>query len=203
MYKIASLGLLGLLVVLVMPVSEESTITSPFYGGATMVLYDEDGQEKFSQTVHNRLFDVGEDFILTQVFTDIAGTDATTDATQVGAICIAAGTPSTDEADTLSQINAQDTSSGGAAASRCITDQNGVTNATQIATIDATFITGTNWDADDTISHITICAAASDTNPVTDCVAPFFALVDTSNVTPTGTETVTITYTFDISNNSS
>ena len=198
MYKIAALGMLGVLVILLIPASSDaSTPISPFYGSATLMLLDEYGQEKFSQTIHNRIFDEGEDYLLDQVFTDI-GSTATVDNVQIGAICAAAGTPSTTESDDRSAIIADDTSSD---VPKCMTDTT-VTKSGQIATIDVTFVTGTNWTSGETISHISVCSAHASNTAVNDCVGTMFAVVDTSNVTPTGTETVTVTYKFDISSSS-
>ncbi|NWJ29096.1 hypothetical protein HX848_06930 [Marine Group I thaumarchaeote] len=198
MYKIAALGMLGVLVILLIPASSDaSTPISPFYGSATLMLLDEYGQEKFSQTIHNQIFDEGEDYLLDQVFKTIGGI-ATVDNVQIGAICAAAGTPSTDETDGLSDINSDDNSS---TMPRCMTDDT-VTKSGQIATIAVTFVTGTNWTDGETISHISVCSAHASDTAVNDCVGTMFAVVDTSNVTPTGTETVTVTYKFDISSSS-
>ena len=199
MYKIAALGMLGVLVILLIPASSDaSTPISPFYGSATLMLLDEDGQEKFSQTIHNRIFDEGEDYLLDQVFTDI-GSTATIDNVQIGAICVASGTPSTDETDDLSDINTDDQSTGSPA--RCMTDST-VSKSGQIATIEVTFVTGTNWTASQTISHISVCSAHVTDAVAANCTGTMFAVVDTSDVTPTGTETVTVTYQFDISSSS-
>ena len=119
MYKIAALGMLGVLVILLIPASSDaSTPISPFYGSATLMLLDEYGQEKFSQTIHNRIFDEGEDYLLDQVFTDI-GSTATIDNVQIGAICAAAGTPSTTESDDRAAIIDDDSS---ADVPKCMTD---------------------------------------------------------------------------------
>jgi len=72
MIKLASFGLLGFLVVLILPASvDEQTPTSFLYGAATLVVHDAFGDEIFSQTIHNQLFDQGEDLILNQTFADI------------------------------------------------------------------------------------------------------------------------------------
>jgi len=199
MYKIASLGLLGLLVVLVIPAnSEDSASTSLLYGGVTMVLQDENGQEKFSQTIHNQLWDEGEDFIVTQVFTDNTTGAITDDTIQIGAICLSRGTVPTTESDVLSTVISADTST---TTNRCKTDTS-VGAVSGLVTIAETFTTGVNWTSGETISGISICAADTSDAAQNDCTTLVFAIVDTSDVTPTGSETVTITYTFDISNDS-
>ena len=196
MYKIAALGMLGVLVILLIPASSDaSTPISLFYGSATLMLLDEYGQEKFSQTVHNQIFDEGEAFLLKQVFQD--GQTAVADAIQIGSICAMAGTVPTSEA--TSRSTAVTANTGGD--DKCMTDS-AVDIASSVATIEVTFVTGTNWTASHVMTGIYVCAAASDDNPVDDCATTLFAVVDTSNVTPTGTETVTVTYKFDISSSS-
>ena len=160
------------------------------------MLLDEYGQEKFSQTVHNQIFDEGEAFLLKQVFQD--GQTAVADAIQIGAICAMEGTVPTDEATNLSTAVTANTSTNNA---KCMTDT-AVAIASSVATIEVTFTTGTNWDTGETITGIYVCAAASDDAAVANCATTLFAVVDTSNVTPTGTETVTVTYKFDISSSS-
>jgi hypothetical protein len=197
MYKIAALGMLGVLVILLIPASSDaSTPISPFYGSATLMLLDEYGQEKFSQTVHNQIFDLGETFLLQQVFQD--GTTAVADAIQIGAICAMEGTVPTSESTGLSTAVSANTSTNSA---KCMTDT-AVAIASSVATIEVTFTTGTNWDSGETITGIYVCAAHTSNTAVADCATTLFAVVDTSNVTPTSTETVTVTYKFDISSGS-
>ena len=82
------MGLLGLIAILVIPAGTQSMTNDGFnlYGQATMTYNDAFGNEMLSQTVHNQLFDQGEDFILANTFTGIS--DIGTDATQIGAICL-------------------------------------------------------------------------------------------------------------------
>ena len=112
MYKLLSMGLLGLLAVMVIPVNiSEYESGIKFYGAATILVRDSVGNEVFSQTIHNRLFDAGESFILNQTFTGL-GSDVA-DNVQIGAICLSADTtPSTTEADSATTWNNDNTWSG-------------------------------------------------------------------------------------------
>ena len=199
MYKIASLGLLGFLALLIIPASSQEVSSAPlFYGGATLTYYDVSGNERFSQTVHNQLFDEGELLITSQVFADLTANAIAGDTVQVGAICIQQGTIPTTESDSLATANAADTANN---ANRCKSATT-VTESAQVVTLTETFTTGTNWTSGDTINGVLICAADTSGANQADCTGVLFAVVNTSDVTPTGTETVTITYTFDISSGS-
>jgi hypothetical protein len=204
MYEKISIGLLGFLIVLIMPFNiNEDKSEEKFYGVATILVRDSSGNEIFSQTTHNRLFDAGEDFILNQIFTGL-GTDVL-DPTQIGSICISAATPSTDETESASIFNTNHdiADNGSGAALNCRTDGT-VTSSDQSATIGPLTFTAKddntgNWYADDTILGIGICRADSADADVRGCDTTLFAVVDTSNVQLADAETVDITYTFDMS----
>ncbi len=206
MIKLAAFGLLGFLVVLILPANADEQTPSFLYGAATLVAYDAHGNEFFSQTVHNQLFDAGEDFMIDQSFTDI-GTDVA-NAIQIGAICLsAAGTPTTTETDDNVQFNSDNTRTG-TLALNCITDPT-VTKATQVVTLGPLTFTagpdgaGVQWVGGDTVTNIGVCDAEIGNANVRDCTTNLFAVVDTSNVVLANSETVDVTYTFDISDNSS
>jgi len=210
MLKLAAFGLLGFLVVLIIPANVDEQTPSFLYGAATLVAYDAYGNEFFSQTVHNQLFDEGEIFLINQTFTDLGGL-AVVDNVQIGAICLSAATPSTDETDTNTIFNtAHDGADNGSANSstlNCVTDPT-VTSASQVVTLGPLTFTAQddntgNWFATDTVTNIGICDAASGDADVRGCTTNLFAVVDTSNVTLADNETVDVTYTFDISDNSS
>ena len=86
MYKYIGIGLFGLFIMMVLP-SGMDNINEPgkFYGAAHLLVKDAAGNEVFSQTVHNRLLDTGENFINSQVFTD---GNAVADSAQMSAICV-------------------------------------------------------------------------------------------------------------------
>ena len=208
MYKIASIGLLGLIAILVIPAGTQSMTNDGFnlYGQATMTYHDADGNEMLTQTVHNQLFDAGEDFLIDNAFTGL--TDVA-DNIDIGSICLSAATEVTDETTTASTFNTSHDGADNASASAektCRTDGT-VTKASQVATIGPlTFqaATGTNnWYAGDTIKAIGICDAESADADVRGCTTTLFALVNTSDVTLASGETVDITYTFDLSSNGS
>jgi len=209
MLKLAAFGLLGLLVVLILPANADEQTPSFLYGAATLVAYDANGNEFFAQTVHNRLFDQGEDFMLNQAFTDIGGPGVTIDTDQIGAICLSAATPSVDETHTNTLFNAaHDTAdtSPTDASFNCVTAPSAfpVTSTGQVVTIGPlTFTARTNesqnWFAGDTVTNIGICDAHPTDLDIRDCQNTLFAVVDTSDVTLADTETVDVTYTFDLS----
>jgi len=214
MLKLAAFGLLGFLVVLILPANADEQTPSFLYGAATLVAYDANGNEFFAQTVHNRLFDQGEDFMLNQAFTDIGGPGVTVDTDQIGAICLSAATPSVDETHTNTLFNAAhdaaDTSPSDASFN-CITPVTGVnpvTSTGQVVTIGPlTFTARTDeslhWFAGDTVTNIGICDAHVSNTDIRGCQTYLFAVVDTSDVTLADTETVDVTYTFDISSSTS
>ncbi len=203
MLKLASFGLLGFLLVLMLPANVDEQTPGFLYGAATIVAHDAYGNEIFSQTIHNQLFDQGEQFIINQAFTDI-GVDVS-DIFQIGAICLSAETPpvSTDETDTKDTFNTNNGRTG-TLARNCVTDPS-VTNATQIVTLGPlTFTAGADatsvqWVGGDTVTNIGVCDADGADANVRDCTTTLFAVVDTSDVTLANTETVDVTYTFDIS----
>jgi len=203
MMKLAAFGLLGLLVVLILPANADEQTPSFLYGAATLVAYDAHGSEIFTQTVHNQLFNEGEDFMIDQSFTDI-GVDVA-NAIQIGAICLsAAGTPSTAEGDSAGAWNTANVRPGDTNPRNCVT-ANPVTKTLQVVTIGPlTFtagpdVVGSNWFSGNTVTNIGVCAAEIGDLDVRDCQTTLFAVVDTSDVTLAAAETVDVTYTFDIS----
>ena len=87
MFRYIGIGLLGLFVVLIMPAQIEPISNDLEFGGyLTLAKYDENGNNVFTQTIHNRLVDTGEAFLLQQVFQD--GFAANPDNVQIGAINI-------------------------------------------------------------------------------------------------------------------
>jgi len=208
MIKLAAFGLLGFLLVLIMPANVDEQTPSFLYGAATLVAHDAYGNEIFSQTIHNQLFNEGEDLLLNQTFTDI-GTTLVGDSVQIGAICLSADlTPSTTESDTNTIFNTDHDAADNSTATvitNCVTDPT-VVSSGQIVTMGpltftagATDITANNWFADDTVTNIGVCDAHTANTDVRGCTTYLFAVVDTSDVTLADTETVDVTYTFDIS----
>lgn len=200
------MGLLGLIAILVIPAGTQSMTNDGFnlYGQATMTYHDANGNEMLSQTVHNQLFDEGEDLLIANAFTGV--TDIGTDATQIGAICLTTATAAESYAESTSNTTFNtdhDAAEGGADdEENCKTDGS-VDSTSQIATIGPlTFTAGTgtgnNLFAGSTVEAIGICDADSSDNDVRDCTTTLFAVVDTSDVTLASGETVDITYTFNL-----
>jgi len=212
MLKLASFGLVGFLVVLMLPGNAVVQTPSLLYGAATIVAHDAYGNEIFSQTIHNRLFDQGEDLLINQTFTDI-GLGLVGDDIQIGAICLSADlTPSTDETDTNTLFNSAHNAAANASSivsTNCLTDGT-VTSSGQVVTLGSPalqFIAqdddSGDWFAGDTVTNIGICAAHTINTAVRGCAAYLFAVVDTSDVTLADGESVDVTYTFDISSSNS
>ena len=207
MLKLAAFGLLGFLVVLILPANADEQTPSFLYGAATLVAYDVHGNEIFAQTIHNQLFDEGEDLMIDQSFADLGGV-AIVDDIQIGAICLSAdATPTTTETDTNTTFNTDNVRTG-TLALNCITDPT-VTKATQVVTLGPLTFTagpdgaGVQWVGGDTVTNIGVCDAEIANANVRDCTTNLFAVVDTSNVVLANAETVDVTYTFDISDDAS
>ena len=187
------------------------------YGVATIAHHDADGNVLATQTVHNRLLNAGEDYILQQVFRD--GLSAA-DTAQIGAICLSADdTPIVEGLDatafnTNHEADADTVASAGGASTiaasdtrECLTDA-AVASSGQIATVGPLTFTAnntatpdasrSNWKPDVPIKQIGICQGFAADNAAS-CTAPLFAAVDINDVTLNVDETLTVTYTFDMS----
>ena len=199
--KIAGFALMGVLAMMVIPGSMgsyENDLT--FYGAATMVQKDANGQEIFSQVVHNQVVDTGEEFLLDQTFQD--GTTSA-DNVQIGSICISDGTITVGETQTAANFD----TANGITETNCKEDTT-VTTSGGTAVIGALQFTcgGTNCADNDTITGIAICQNdADDDGDFNNCATEgiMFAVVDTTDTTLAASETVDITYTFDITSGSS
>ena len=199
--KIAGFALMGVLAMMVIPGSMgsyENDLT--FYGAATMVQKDANGQEIFSQVVHNQVVDTGEEFLLDQTFQD--GTTSA-DNVQIGSICISDGTITVGETQTAANFD----TANGITETNCKEDTT-VTTSGGTAVIGALQFTcgGTNCADNDTITGIAICQNdADDDGDFNNCATEgiMFAVVDTTDTTLAASETVDITYTFDITSASS
>lgn len=185
---------------------ESNNVDGIIYGGYGHIKLDDGDRLKFEETIHNRLVDTGEDFIIDQVFQD-GGIVETVDTDLVSSICVTleGAFTDTDEAETASTFDTND----GLTETNCIEDTT-VTQSSQTALIGAlTFTGGTHVGAGDTITGIGICqgSASSPFNQCADAQAGssgiLFATFNISDVTLQSAETVDIDYTFDISTASS
>ena len=86
MMKIAVFALLGLAALMVIPSGASAGAAPVMYGAANVELADADGNVRMSQTVHNRVTDEGERFLIDQVFD--TGDAAFTGPERVAYICI-------------------------------------------------------------------------------------------------------------------
>ena len=187
------------------------------YGVATIAHHDADGNVLGTQTIHNRLLNAGEDYILKQVFMD-GQSDA--DAAQIGAICLSADDTTIVEGLDATAFNSNheadaDTVEGAGVGStiaasdtrECLTDAT-VASSGQIATVGPLTFTAnntaspdasrSNWKPDVPIKMIGICQGFAADNAAS-CTAPLFAAVNINDVTLNVDETLTVTYTFDMS----
>ncbi len=204
MYKKISIGLLGFLIVVIMPFNiNEDKSEEKFYGAASILVRDGDGNELFQQTIHNQLVNTGETFILEQTFQD-GGTSAS-ESVQIGSICITPSITGFGETTTASTFDVATAAWNGE--TNCKHEDNSVdiTNQGQAVIGPLTFSAGTNLPTDGTLVGIGICSAQSGSTDFEDCATAsgvLFAFVDTSDVQLSGADTVDITYTFDITSSS-
>lgn len=185
---------------MMIPGIDQTIEQSKMYGVATLVAYDLERNEMFSQTVHNRLVDTGEDLINSNVFSD--GNASTADADAVGSICAyedGATTIATldDETTIAAWFDGNNTNGS----TECVTDTSVDTTGASIAVIGPlTFTGGTNVDTLGTVHGIGVCNAEASDAAFNNCASEgdLFAIVNTSDVTLGASETVDITYTFSL-----
>ena len=203
MYKYIGFGLSGLFLLMVMPSAFDPQIDQGLnlYGTATLVQQDSEGSEVFKQTVHNRLVDTGETFILFQTFQD---STTVAEANQIGSICVS----------TLATLMSETATSGAfanlntfASGSNCVSDGAVDTQATTgKAVVGAlVFQAATHVPSGGVINSIGVCSSNGPTatsfqncNDPNNLQGVLFAHILTSAVTLNTDESVDITYTFDI-----
>ena len=210
MYKYFGIALLGIFATMLIPMNAESSFGPTFYGIAHVTTLDAAGNPTSSQSVHNALIDLGESFLIDQVFQD--GTPSALENISIATICITedatyTGSGTTpDETETVTDFDGSDGRQEGE--TNCIEDTN-VSNSTNgIAVIDpsATFQAGTHVGIGNTTTAIGICPARSGGDGAFGgCVnagdgsnTVLFALVDIVDFTLAENESATITYTFDV-----
>jgi len=200
MYKYLGIGMMGFFIFMMIPGIDQTIEQSKMYGVATLVAYDLERNEMFSQTVHNRLVDTGEDLINTNVFSD--GNASTADADAVGSICAYEDGGTTIASLDVEGTTASDFDTGNQnTETECVTDDTVDTTGASIAVIGPlTFTGGTNVDTLGTVNGIGVCNAENADAAFNDCASEgaLFAIVNTSDVTLGAGETVDITYTFSL-----
>jgi hypothetical protein len=198
--KICIVGFLSIMAITMVPFSSETNSNDgKFYGMLTLVKYDENRNEVFSQSVHNQLTDEGETFLLGASFFN--GVEHL-DNTQIGSICLREGAITVAETQTASLFETGNTIAT-TALTNCIVDSTvDITTTQGLAVIGPlTFDEPNHVDAGDTVNGIGICQGNSGTTPFDGCDNAsqiLFAVIDTADVTLAATETVDITYTFNM-----
>ena len=200
MYGHIGVGLLGFFILLVLPVGIDNTQEeSIFYGAVHLVVRDAAGNEVFQQIIHNRLLNAGENYIISQTF--VGSGEPLADNTQMSAICVT-------DVTTVAEGDTAGTFSGGnnglTGTNHCHTTVPDIPNDGTVVLGPETFTGGIDIGATETIRSIAICSDNAGGGDYADCDlaasnAIAFAAIVTSAVQLGNTETVDITYTFDLS----
>ncbi len=220
MYKFIGLAMMGVFAMMVIPGGNFDVTQSDklLYGMATIEKYDNQGNEVFQQSIHNDLTDQGSDYILEAIFSTVNEPVATAQA--FGAICVSDvaavegdGSIENDTAATFDSPNALNDATN----VTCEDDQGDVTKSGQIATIGPLTFTEVNdatgnVNTDQTIRSVGICQKdtqnAGDSGFI-DCelgsagTGLLLAVVSVTATTLGSGETVDITYTFDLTSDTS
>lgn len=203
MLKVLGIGLLGLFALMVLPSGVADQVNPIFYGTASMVLADSEGRVLLTQTVHNQITDEGEAFLISQVFDTT--TAARTDFNRVGMICLIQNLDSVFGEGTVANL-ADNITSGAGDSCHQDTDVSEAGTSTAVIAV-AAFTSGVDFTSGDEISGILICLKDGDDQDMDGCDAGSndlaFAALDLTNATITGSDTITITYTFDVTTGSS
>jgi len=172
-----------------------------FYGAGTVTFADNQGNELFTQTVHNKLVDTGEDFMLDQTFQD--GTTSL-DNVQIATICISDGTVALGDTQTAANFDTQNTLDT-VTEDPCIEDL-AVGTSAGIATVNsATTFTcgGINCVDGDAVTGFAVCSAAAANDLRALCADAgagiMFAAIQITSTTLNAGETLDVTYTFNVS----
>jgi len=204
MLKVIGFGLLGLFVLMIFPSTITDVVTEPmFYGTANIVVADSDGNALMKQTVHNRITDEGETYLIDQVFD--TGAAQAADQNRIGAICIYETSDSNIVEGTVNGL-----ANGLTVVSGDICHvTTAMSNSAQTSVSDGEIYTsGVDFTTGETISAILVCAKNGNDLNFATCATPGAAAVALAaliitNVTLTGSDTITITYTFDITTGAS
>jgi hypothetical protein len=195
-YMMMSIGLSAIFVMAIMPSNASPDEGNKFYGVAELTKYDVQGDQVFQQSVHNRLVDTGETFLLQGAFNE--GTTIA-NATAIGAICVTNAKITDLETETAATFDGDNTITEANCENGNTTETGGVAT---LGPLNFEAATGdNNLGAGDTVAGIGICQSSGDGTDFINCATEgiLFAQVNTSNVTLASGETVDITYTFDIS----
>ncbi len=200
MYGYIGAGLMGLFILMVLPAGMDNIQEDgKFYGAANLLVRDATGNELFSQTVHNRLLDTGENYIVNQTF--VGGPALGADNSQMSAICVTNVT-TVSEGDTAATFSRPAMNLNGT--NHCHRTTPNIGGDGTVVLGPETFTGGTDIGQTETIRSIAMCADNDGIGDYTDCDdatsnAIAFAAIVTSSVQLGNTETVDVTYTFDMS----
>ncbi|ABK77538.1 hypothetical protein CENSYa_0906 [Cenarchaeum symbiosum A] len=207
---VAGAGLAAVL--LAMAFTPAGALSSPaesgiqFYGMAELVHRDAGGDVLASQTVHNRLVDTGEIFILDTIFnTDTA---ITPDSQRIDTICLTSTQVDDPPEDALASSYEATLAGSGGDPCKSVTEV--ILPGASDPLYGAAVIGPLTWQAgldlgttpDQTIEGVLVCIKNNPDGPTNDNCADagdLFAAVDAGPFTPTGSETVDITYIFNMS----
>ena len=210
MYKYLALGIIAIAGILALPVTVDSQDDSKMYGYVTLVLRDSAGLAVFQQIIHNQLVDAGENFMLSQTFFNGTGNFVSDKFNKIDALCV------TTEANFAASETVNATTFNDAnptAGFNCVQLEFTITNIDSVnkATTGAIEFNATgnnpNIISGETITGIGVCSDndqaiennkdsfVAGCNVVAGNNAPLLAVVNTSDVTLSGSETVDITYT--------
>lgn len=197
--------MLGLFAFMVIPINVDANEDSfNYYGMGTIIQFDADGNEIYQESVHNRIVDTGETFLIEQSFKEGTAGE-TVDADQIASICLTAEASFAPvEGLTVATFDTNDNIAGGN--TNCISDTAVSTATPQTAVIGPeTFQSGGTHVPDGTIvTGIGICQG-SGTTPFETCddaqaaaSGILFAAVAFGTSVTLGTgESLQVTYTFD------
>ncbi len=145
-----------------------------FSGMFTLISYDADGNEKFSQTIHNRLVDDGENFMLFQTFQNATAVNAAN--VNIGSICVTDATVVVAETEHASDFDGDN----GIGETNCQEDTTVTISGSTAIIGPITFSAGTHLGNGDIVKGIAICQNdATDDNPFAGCATEgiMFAVV--------------------------
>jgi len=210
MYKIASLGLIAVLAIMIVPASFESSSNdrASFYGYSVLSVMDISGVTVFESGLHNEVINEGVQFLLNSATDD--GNAGPAQADSINAICIDVDVQpisnlfsSTNETITFATFNDNDGDTDDdnlncEPVTFTATTANADGSDGNTVSTTANFAAGSdNMEDGQIIVGIAICNNAS---VVADfnCDAALLAMIDTADVTVGAGETVDITYTLNL-----
>ncbi len=207
MYNYIGLAMLGLFAFMVIPINVDANEAHiAYYGTGTIVQLDSDGNEIYQETVHNRIVDTGETFLIEQSFKEGTAGE-TVDNDQIASICLTAEVGfAPGETLVVGGAGGFDTDDNIPVANdNCISDADVDTTTPQTAVIGPeTFQEATHVPAGTIVTGIGICQG-SGTTPFETCAAAqsapvgilFAAVAFGTSVTLSAGESLQVTYTFD------